>query len=331
MEDVLIIGAGISGLLCATELERSGAKVQLIDKGRGVGGRMSTRHMEGARLDHGAQFFTVRESAFQRYVDEWLRADVIKEWFRKAPYDSNPKGYPRYCGIDGMSAVPRYLAQDLNVHCSEVVDAVRWEDQAWQVFTRSKKTYQSRYLVITAPLPQALGLLDASGLNYAGEELDALRSIRYKRGLTTLAILEGPSGLPVDGFLQLEDSPVTWLADNQMKGISQLPCVTLQSSPEFADLHWDSPDDVRGTLMIEAVANYLKSPVSEYVCHRWGFALSENRYRSPYFYNPEYNLALAGDAFFGGRVEGAALSGIQVAEKLRQRLLDDEFHTGISG
>ena len=319
--DVIIIGAGISGLICATELKRSGVSVQVLDKGRGVGGRMSTRHMEGARLDHGAQFFTVRESTFQNYVDKWLRAGVIKEWFRKAPYDSNPEGYPRYCGIRGMADVPAYLAKSLDVHCSEVVNAVKYESNAWQVFTQSEKVYRSRYLVITVPLPQALALLDTSGLNYAGEALDELRSIRYKRGLTTLAILKGPSGLSGDGFVQLDDGPITWLADNQIKGISELPCVTIQSSPEFADVHWDSPNEVRGPLMIEAIANHLKSSVNTYVCHRWGFALSENRYKKPCFYNLEYNLTLAGDAFSGGRVEGAALSGIEAAVELYRRFV----------
>jgi renalase len=314
--DVLIVGAGISGLLCATELKRSGLSVQLLDKGRGVGGRMSNRQMVGARLDHGAQFFTVREAGFQSYVDKWLRAGIIKEWFRKAPYDSNPKGYPRYCGIKGMSDVPKYLAQNLDVCCSEVVDVVKYENKTWQVYTQSKKIYQSRYLVVTAPVPQALVLLDTSGLNYAGEELEQLQSIRYKRGLTTLAILDGPSRLPGDGFLQLDDAQINWVADNQIKGISELPCLTIQSTPEFAETHWDSPDNIRGPLMIEATANYLKSSVSTYVCHRWGFALSENRHKKSYFYNPEYNLGLAGDAFSGGRVEGAALSGIQAAAEL---------------
>lgn len=319
--DVLIVGAGISGLLCATELERQGISVRLLDKGRGVGGRMATRLMEGARLDHGAQFFTVRDPVFGDYVSQWLRAGVIKEWFRKAPYDSNPEGYSRYCGVKGMRSVPEYLAQNLAVHCSESVHAVKYKNGTWQVFTqsftRTENTYHARHLIVTAPLPQALALLNTSGLNYAGDALEPLQLIGYKRGLTTLAILESTSGLAEDGFLQLDHEAVVWLADNQMKGISEQPCITIHSSPEFAELHWDSPDDVRGPLMIAAVADHLKSSVSMYVCHRWGFALSENRYQKPCFHNSEYNLTLAGDAFNGGRVEGAALSGIQAAKELR--------------
>lgn len=314
--DVLIVGAGISGLLCATELKRAGISVRVLDKGRGVGGRMATRYMEGARLDHGAQFFTVREAAFQKYVDQWMTAGIIREWFRKAPYDSNPEGYPRYCGVNGMNEAPKYLARSLEVHCSETVTAISYKDGTWQVSTRPEAIYRSQHLVLTAPLPQALALLDSCGLDYAGAELKLLRSIRYKCGLTTLAILESASGLQGDGFLQLEGEPITWLADNQIKGISEVPCLTVQSTPKFADRHWDSPDAVRGPLMIEAAAQYFQSKVRSYVCHRWGFALSENRYKQLYFYNPKCHLALAGDAFSGGRVEGAALSGIQAAEIL---------------
>ena len=75
--DVLIIGAGISGLLCATELRKADKSVRILDKGRGLGGRMATRRMAGGRLDHGAQYFTVRDSRLQAYADDWLSADTV--------------------------------------------------------------------------------------------------------------------------------------------------------------------------------------------------------------------------------------------------------------
>lgn len=42
----MIIGEGLSGQLCATELQREGLSVQLISKGRGFGGRMGEAYME---------------------------------------------------------------------------------------------------------------------------------------------------------------------------------------------------------------------------------------------------------------------------------------------
>ena len=52
--NVIVIGAGISGCACAHQLVYAGHQVTVVEKGRGVGGRMATRRMEGARIDHGA-------------------------------------------------------------------------------------------------------------------------------------------------------------------------------------------------------------------------------------------------------------------------------------
>ena len=57
-----IIGAGMAGIACADALQAAGHAVAVFDKGRGPGGRMSTRRMETplgtVAFDHGAQYFT---------------------------------------------------------------------------------------------------------------------------------------------------------------------------------------------------------------------------------------------------------------------------------
>lgn len=58
--DVVIVGAGICGLMAAGQLVERGASVLLLDKGRTVGGRLATRRIEAGCADHGAQFFTAR-------------------------------------------------------------------------------------------------------------------------------------------------------------------------------------------------------------------------------------------------------------------------------
>ena len=59
MIDVVVIGAGMSGIACARELHAAGVPVPLIDKGRSIGGRVATRQTTVAgksiTFDHGAQ------------------------------------------------------------------------------------------------------------------------------------------------------------------------------------------------------------------------------------------------------------------------------------
>ena len=71
--NTVVIGAGISGLLVARELASRGAQVQVLEKSRGVGGRMSTKRVGSAVFDQGAQFFSARDEHFDARVRCWAR------------------------------------------------------------------------------------------------------------------------------------------------------------------------------------------------------------------------------------------------------------------
>ncbi len=314
--DILIIGAGISGLICATELQQAGCSVRLVDKGRGVGGRMATRRMNGGRIDHGAQFFTVRDKRFHMYVQEWLDHGIVREWYRNAPVDQQEEPHIRYCGVSGMSDAPKYLARECNVHCGERIQNLSRESQQWIASAESGETFRARELVITAPLPQALQLLDTTDLDYAGDALAKLRAITYAKGLALLAMLDGPSGIHAPGAIKMQNSVVSWLADNHIKGISPIVGITVHATPAFAEKHWDSKDEVRAPLIIEAIQPELQANIVEYTCHRWGFTHPLQRWPDTCYRNAACNLTLAGDAFGGPRVEGAALSGLEAAQHI---------------
>jgi phytoene dehydrogenase-like protein len=53
--DVIIIGAGISGLSCAKTLMKEGLRFLILEAGQTVGGRIKSDHVDGFILDHGFQ------------------------------------------------------------------------------------------------------------------------------------------------------------------------------------------------------------------------------------------------------------------------------------
>ena len=120
--DVLIIGAGLAGLSAANDLHQAGLNVLVVDKGRGLGGRLAGRRIGDATFDHGAQFMTARDSRFKASVAEWIDAGVAEEWY--SSYPGHPNGHPRYRGVPTMTAVAKYLATDMNVLRTTRVDSI---------------------------------------------------------------------------------------------------------------------------------------------------------------------------------------------------------------
>ncbi|GJM96828.1 hypothetical protein PR202_ga13696 [Eleusine coracana subsp. coracana] len=83
--NVAVIGAGITGAVCASLLAARGVAVTLFDSGRGPGGRMAQRRekMEDGtelRFDHGAPYFTVSNDEVARVVSGWEARGIVAEW-----------------------------------------------------------------------------------------------------------------------------------------------------------------------------------------------------------------------------------------------------------
>src|SRR5205823_3389276 len=100
MPSSLIIGAGMAGLTAARELNAQGWDVIVLDKGRGVGGRLVTRRIEQARADHGAQYFSATTPEFHELVQELLADTVITRWEPAQPSPADTAvNEPHYVGV----------------------------------------------------------------------------------------------------------------------------------------------------------------------------------------------------------------------------------------
>ncbi len=67
--DVVVVGAGLSGLACALDLCRAGRRVALLEASDGVGGRMRTDRRDGFLLDRGFQVFNTSYPQVKRRLD----------------------------------------------------------------------------------------------------------------------------------------------------------------------------------------------------------------------------------------------------------------------
>lgn len=66
---VAIIGAGVSGLVAAINLEKAGIATTVFEETDRVGGRVKTDYIDGLTLDHGFQVMLTAYPATQKYLD----------------------------------------------------------------------------------------------------------------------------------------------------------------------------------------------------------------------------------------------------------------------
>lgn len=327
--DVLIVGAGIAGLMAAHALRERGLRVTLFDQGRSVGGRLATRRIGQGRADHGAQFFTVRTQDFQKWIDRWLAAGLIFRWstgwsngsFLPTPAD----GYPRYAVHGGMNALAKHLADGLDTRVNVKIAAVMPADDGWRIQNENRQIHIGKALLMTPPVPQALALLDAGDTTLTPDDRKALEQIAYAPCLSGLFMVHGPVYLPEPGALQRPDEPISWMADNHRKGISpDETLVTVHASPDYSRQLWDVSDMDALKMLQAGLQPFLRSvaDIGEVQLKRWRYALPTALYpRRTMIAADLPPLAFAGDAFGEPRVEGAAMSGWTAGQTLAGKLI----------
>jgi predicted NAD/FAD-dependent oxidoreductase len=310
---VVVVGAGIAGLMAAQSLIESGHDVVVVDKGRSPGGRLATRRIDDATLDHGAQFFTVRDPLFKSHVEKWIASDVVTEWCRG--FDSatqNNDGFPRYRGVRGMTDIAKHLAQGLDVRCNMLAFSIsRGTTSKWQLNIDDGSALNADAIIVTCPLPQTYALLVTADI----ELPESMMRTEYDRTICLLAVLNQSSAVASPGGLQNPDDTFSFVADNALKGISSAVALTLHANPQFSLEHWDAPpQDVHDLLLTRAKPWIGDATVVTSQVKKWRFATPLTIWPERYWANEM--IVLAGDAFGGPKIEGAALSGLAAAKYL---------------
>lgn len=308
----VIVGAGISGLLLARELRTRGEQVTVLEKSRGFGGRLATKRVGPAVFDSGAQFMTAREPQFAALIESWQQAGWVAPW-PEAPHR-------RFISRPAMTGLPKALAEGLEIRREQrVTSARRAPAGGWALSIENvPMPFSCDRLLLTCPAPQALALLDAGGVMLPASERAALDLLTYHPCLALLVVLDAPSAVPAEG-LAVNEAPLRWLADNTKKGISpDVPAaVTLHAAPEFSAANYTEPEPVVTERLLAAAKPWLgDGRVTATALHRWKFSEPKATHAQRSVWLPELQLGFAGDAFGGPKVEGAALSGLDLADRV---------------
>ncbi len=319
--DVLIVGAGMAGLSAAEELRNSGLSAIVLDKGRSPGGRMATREIGGARFDHGAQHFSARSERFRTRVDELRDRGVVADWYRARSW-TNPDLdiEPRIIGKGGMRRIPEHLAQGHDVRTSTRVDRLQPTDGSITAFAGGDPVARASSVILTPPVPQLLALLRTTGVETDSDMLNSLETVRYNPCLTVMATLDRSSGLE-QGHVAEPTEDVAWIADNQHKGASQLPAITIHSTSSFAVEHLETDTEAWTQHLCARFAPLVDARIVSATGHRWVYAEPQTTLDlGAVALGNTVPVVLAGEVFAGAKVEGAFLSGAAAVEAILDRL-----------
>jgi predicted NAD/FAD-dependent oxidoreductase len=319
--DTLIIGSGLAGLSAANKLANSGLNVVIVDKGRGVGGRLAVRRIGEAVFDNGAQFFTARSEQFKACVSEWLKLGIAEQWYQS--YPGQPKGHPRYRGIPNMVSIAKHLAKNQSLRQSTRVENLNYDGHYWVVELENAETIHARSMVITSPVPQTLELLN--NIVLPSELTERLEKIQYESCISVMAVLDSPTKLEEPGAIAIDQGPIAWISDNHKKGASPIPAITIHASGDYSAAHFNCERLAVGKELIElARPLFGDANILDFQVHGWLYSkpittdndasllVSKGQQMPP--------IVLAGDAFAGPRFEGAVLSGWSAAKQIRDAL-----------
>lgn len=321
---IAIIGAGLAGLACADRLMQAGLEVRLFDKGRGPGGRLSTRRSDRFQFDHGCQFLTARDPDFQGRMARWLDHGVAARW--TAPVVRlHPGGLvedspgERFVGVPGMNAPIHALAEGLPVQWGLRVAAVEPARDGWRLTAEDGRDLGCyRQVVVAVPAPQAVPLL-------AGAPDLASRAAMAHMAHCWAVMLAFEDRIDVAwdaAFVAAaggEGRPLSWLARNSSKpGRPSAESWVLHAAPTWSDVHSElAPDAVLARLLpaFQALTGAMATPVHA-VAHRWRYALPTAPLGDGCLWKPQAGLGACGDWCQEARAEAAWVSGRRLAQAM---------------
>lgn len=322
-----VIGAGISGLSCATLLKQAGFNVTVFDKSRGPSGRMSTRLGDGWQCDHGAQYFTARDPEFYTEVMRWKKAGVAELWDARLQVtdgvtftDKNTlkdAQVARFVGVPHNTSPAKFLAESLVLKTNTTVQELELSSNSWRIKSAEYGWHEQCFdaVVLALPAPQVVPLLALPSPPLAN-----IASAVKMRGCWALMLrFSTLLDLPFDGLF-VNKAPLSWVARNSSKPKREgEETWILHASAEWSEAHIEDKPESAAAAMIVAFLELGGVLPQAWTAHRWRYAEAVAYLDCGFVWDANAKIGLCGDWLNGGKVQGAWLSGKKLAEQLIKR------------
>ena len=303
--EFLIVGAGISGLSLARQFEKQGRNFLVVEKSKGVGGRMATRRGDGVLFDHGAQFYKIKENENWDLDRAWSEAGLTKQWFEQA--SSLYK-----CAPQGMTSLAKAMIARENIAFEQRVISIHQEESSiYRIECESGKQWRGQKIFLTAPLPQTLEILNRSNIQFPS----ALANIVYSPALVGLFEVEA-TAITISEFQHQEFSSTSLhsITNQLSKSMGSRLAFTVVMAPSWSRERFDHNEESSLVEIENALIEKFKPldsgfRVTSRQLKKWRYSHPESSYSQSYVRTgDDGNIFLLGDAFGGGSIRGACRS-----------------------
>lgn len=324
--NVAVIGAGLAGAAAARVLNKAGATVTLFDKGRGLGGRMSSRRAQTPlgemRFDHGAQYVTAQSDSFSDFLKSAADAGAASPWdARLVSIDRGGNAAPlrggdRWVGQPGMNALVKHALDGFTVQTARRAKRLKGEPGAWTIkFEDGATEGPFERIALTLPPEQLMDFLARSDGDFA-RLIAGAKAVEIAPCWTVMAALDQAFDPGFDGA-KLLGGAVRWMALTGARPGGGAGGVVLQASPDWSTAFLEGePDTVAKALCEEVFVRFgMPQPIWS-SGHRWRYAMVTTPAGSPAELSDSGTVGVGGDWRLGGKAESAWLSGEALGQAL---------------
>lgn len=341
--DVAVVGAGLAGLSCAKRLKELGFGVVILEKSRGLGGRVATRRLQDTWVDHGNPYLSVQGNFTKQLIQTLCEQEICHLWLDSItqlstsgelePYSNKPA----YVSHTGLSAIAQVFATDLEIWRScRVINLTLTSTQTWNLRLETDSNYtnpvEAKSVVLAIPAPQALMLIESSAIkNLAPSFLADLASVQFNPCLAVMAGYDARhlSDLsPQWQSLRIDSHPIlSWVSvESSKKKNSELPIFIFHSSSSFAQTYLDTSNlEIAGQQLLDSASQLLFSWLNTplwFQVHRWRYSLPLHSLSvSCLVATDPLPIVCCGDWCGGDLIESALNSGFTAADKVLKNLL----------